>query len=96
MKKTIITALALASLAATPAFAQTYRPANDGGPMASNSPPTSSRSMRTDTRHGYGAYAAAPDEMVGGPAVYAYGRYAGWDPDPFIRLQLRRGPVGGD
>lgn len=96
MKKMIITAMALATMAATPALAQNYRPADDGGPMAASPAPSGGRYMRSDARYGYGAYAAAPVDMVGGPAVYSYGRYAGWDPDPSIRLQLRRDPVGGD
>ena len=29
------------------------------------------------------------------PAVYEYGEYVGQDPDPFIRLQLRRDPATG-
>jgi len=29
------------------------------------------------------------------PPVYAYGRYVGQDPDPFIRQQLLRDPVTG-
>lgn len=29
------------------------------------------------------------------PPVYAYGQYVGQDPDPFIRLQLRRDPTTG-
>jgi hypothetical protein len=29
------------------------------------------------------------------PAVYAYGRYVGQDPDPFIRQQLNRDPQTG-
>jgi hypothetical protein len=29
------------------------------------------------------------------PPVYAYGQYIGQDPDPFIRLQLRRDPDTG-
>lgn len=29
------------------------------------------------------------------PAVYAYGRYVGQDPDPFIRQQLLRDPQSG-
>ncbi len=29
------------------------------------------------------------------PPVYQYGRYVGQDPDPFIRLQLRRDPTTG-
>ena len=29
------------------------------------------------------------------PPVYQYGEYVGQDPDPFIRLQLRRDPATG-
>ncbi|MBX6328288.1 MAG: hypothetical protein IRY89_06900 [Pseudolabrys sp.] len=29
------------------------------------------------------------------PPVYEYGRYVGQDPDPYIRLQLRRDPATG-
>lgn len=43
---------------------------------------------------GYGAYAAADAYGYNGygPAVASYGTYAGWDPDPAIRLQLMRDP----
>jgi hypothetical protein len=37
------------------------------------------------------AYAAA-DSTAGRPAIVVNGVYAGWDPDPAIRLQLMRDP----
>lgn len=47
---------------------------------------------RVVAKPGYDAYASADAGYVSGPAVIAYGEYAGWDPDPFIRLQLMRDP----
>jgi hypothetical protein len=37
----------------------------------------------------------APQPNGCAPPVYAYGRYVGQDPDPFIRQQLKRDPVSG-
>ena len=37
----------------------------------------------------------APQPNGCAPPVYAYGRYVGQDPDPFIRHQLQRDPATG-
>ena len=37
----------------------------------------------------------APQPNGCAPAVYEYSRYVGQDPDPYIRLQLRRDPATG-
>jgi hypothetical protein len=37
----------------------------------------------------------APQPNGCAPPVYAYGRYVGQDPDPFIRQQLLRDPATG-
>jgi len=37
----------------------------------------------------------APQPNGCAPPVYAYGRYEGQDPDPYIRLQLLRDPQTG-
>ena len=37
----------------------------------------------------------APQSNGCAPPVYAYGRYVGQDPDPYIRLQLQRDPATG-
>jgi hypothetical protein len=37
----------------------------------------------------------APQPNGCAPPVYQYGRYVGQDPDPNIRLQLRRDPTTG-
>jgi hypothetical protein len=37
----------------------------------------------------------APQPNGCAPPVYAYGRYVGQDPDPFIRQQLLRDPQSG-
>jgi hypothetical protein len=48
---------------------------------------------------GYGSYAQAQDEGYQGegylasPTVVENGQALGWDPDPNVRLQLRRGAV---
>lgn len=75
MKKFIIGAsLALATLAATPAFAAT------------------THHSRASTQ-GDHAYAASQSGLTdNGPAIYTFGEYAGWDPDPNIRFQLLRDP----
>lgn len=85
MMKNLMTALVFTALAASPALAKNYgkQPRMSAAPMAHQT-------------YAYGsahdAYAAAPDGYMGGPAVMEYGTYAGWDPDPGIRLQLRRDP----
>lgn len=38
---------------------------------------------------------SAPQPNGCSPPVYAYGRYVGQDPDPFIRQQLLRDPQSG-
>ena len=75
MKK-LMTAIALAMLAATPAFAATHH-----ARVSAQQPYAGDDSAS-------GAYAAASS----GLAVYSFGRYAGWDPDPAIRFQLMRDP----
>ena len=81
MKKLMIaTSLLLATLAATPTFAATRH--------------ARVQSYATNTA-GYEANASADNRLtVRGPAVIAYGQYAGWDPDPSIRFQLLRDPPG--
>lgn len=37
----------------------------------------------------------APQPNGCAPPVYAYGHYVGQDPDPYIRLQLKRDPITG-
>ena len=37
----------------------------------------------------------APQPNGCAPPVYAYGKYVGQDPDPYIRLQLLRDPATG-
>jgi hypothetical protein len=77
MKKLLLATVALTALAASPAFARTHHSAT---PMSADPADES--------------YAAAPASGVTaqGPAVYAFGQYAGWDPDPNIRFQLLRDP----
>ena len=77
MKKLLLATAALTALAATPAFAKTHH---------------SATTMSADPADE--AYAAAPASGVTaqGPGIYAYGKYAGWDPDPNIRFQLLRDP----
>lgn len=97
MKIASIAAMALATMA-TPVLAQTVtgRPVNDGGPIPIVSDSTASRAATTRNT-GYGAYAAAPDAYAPDtPGVVSYNRYAGWDPDPSIRLMLKRDATGGD
>jgi hypothetical protein len=73
MKKLVLAA-ALATLVATPAFAQyqsTYAPRHAGA----------------DSLAGIRAQA---QPSVRGDAVYVNGQYVGADPDPNVRLELRR------
>lgn len=98
MKTAIIAAMALATVAGTPVFAQTVtsRPANDGGPTSIVSGPATS-GPRMARNAGHGAYAAvSEDYTTRTPGVISYDRYAGWDPDPSIRLMLKRDATGGD
>jgi hypothetical protein len=78
MNKFVIGAsLVLAAFTATPTFAATM---HHSRVSASQGYPEA-----------YDANASADlDLTVGGPAVYANGQYAGWDPDPNIRFQLQR------
>jgi hypothetical protein len=92
MRTAILAALALTVAAGAPALAQTsYRAANDGGPTFS------APASDAHAQGGHAAYAAAPVQSptYNMPGVYSYGRYAGWDPDPSIRLELMRDPNGG-
>ncbi len=95
MKTAIIGAIALATMTGTPVLAQTtYRGINDGGPMPVVSTTRAPQMARTN---GYQAYAAAPEGYTTGtPGVMSYDRYAGWDPDPSIRLMLKRDATGTD
>lgn len=98
MKIASFAAMALATMTATPVLAQTVtsRPINDGGPISVVSDSTTSREA-TVRSPSYGAYAAAPETYApGAPGVMSYDRYAGWDPDPSIRLMLKRDATGGD
>lgn len=89
MKKLTLTAMALALLATTPALAQTYRTRTHNVPMATE--------PYAAGRTGYHAYAAASEGyVVGRPGVQSYSRDAGWDPDPSIRLMLKRDATGID
>jgi hypothetical protein len=81
--KKLVTAFVLATLAATPALAKTYHPRK---PVTAET-----TGFYLASKSSYGSYAAA-DAYSYGPAVVSYGVYAGWDPDPAIRLQLIRDP----
>ena len=81
--KILVTAFAIVTLVAAPAFAKTSHPRQSAatqavGPFIVSEP-------------GYEAYAAANgDNAQYGLAVISNGDYARWDPDPNIRLQLMR------
>ena len=82
MKKLIIgTSLALATLVAMPSFAATHH-------------------SRAQAEQAYSAnasdeatFAAENGVTAKGPAIYVGGVYAGWDPDPNIRLMLTKDPI---
>lgn len=94
MKKLILSA-ALATLVASPALAQSYTGSLGTGNIV---PPGNYQASRTDvgtTGFARGAYAYEPArgafayEAAPG-AVYDHGEYRGADPDPNVRLELRR------
>lgn len=88
MKK-LMTALALAALVASPALAGSSKSADSPKSKARMSAQQSYAAGNT----GYDAFAAADSGLtIGGPAIFVDGVYAGWDPDPAIRLQLMRDP----
>jgi hypothetical protein len=85
MKKTIVAA-ALATVIASPAFAQSYDPSVGSGNIAARISAPASRSRALD------AYARVPH---GAPAaVHSFTR-GGTDPDPNIRFQLNRASQQG-
>jgi hypothetical protein len=74
MKMSTMTAIAIALLAATPALAKGER---------------TQRGMNANS-NGTASYARGQVTTEPQPGVYVGGEYRGWDPDPFIRLQLMR------
>ena len=96
MKKTILSAV-LTAVLASPAFAQAT-------PMLTQPPPQAYSSQRIQPgryegyRNGSGAYAqyrndAYAQQGYGAGVVIEGGRIVGQDPDPNVRLELRRDPV---
>jgi len=84
MKKTLITALTLAAIAASPALAQSDQVNKTRGHTAH------ARAKAADT---YGLSANDPAVVNDPYAVILENRVVGRDPDPFIRLQLMRDPA---
>ncbi len=83
MKK-LMTALALATLVASPALADS----------AKSKARMSGQQSYAASNAGYDAFAAADSGVtIGGPAIFVNGVYVGWDPDPAIRLQLIKDPL---
>jgi len=86
MKATSITAVLIfafgAALAAAPAYAKPARPAQ---PACVDRPATFSW-------HNF-LFGPPPQANGCAPAVYLGGQFIGQDPDPNIRLQLRRDPT---
>jgi hypothetical protein len=80
--KTIIAAIAIA-LVASPAFAQKSR---------QQRAPAGCVDARTNFSIVGMLFSTGPEPQANGcaPAVYSGGRFVGQDPDPNIRLQLRR------
>jgi hypothetical protein len=92
MKKLMI-GLALVTMASVPAVA------NSTDWRTSHDQRDAQHYVVTDTTMAYApmaqgydayAYAPAPEMLYGPPPVYNSGSYQGTDPDPFVRLQLRR------
>ena len=99
MLKKIAMGTALAALIAAPAFAQAYNPGWGGG----NASPTyydaqgqlhagtvAQRGTNESAMLSRHAYAYAPPAFGPSDRVYVDGHYAGQDPDPNVRLQLRQ------
>ena len=85
MKK-LMTALALATLVASPALADSAK--------SSKARSMSGQQSYAAGNAGYDAFAAADNGVtIGGPAIFVNGVYVGWDPDPAIRLQLIKDPL---
>ena len=91
MKK-LMTALALATLVASPALADSAK--------SSKARSMSGQQSYAAGNAGYDAFAAADANSaadngvtIGGPAIFVNGVYVGWDPDPAIRLQLIKDPL---
>jgi hypothetical protein len=93
--KLLATALALATLVASPAFAQSYDPDLGSG----NIVPRAGLTAPWLAYHGHhGAYARVPGGTVFQSPYDVYdaqGNVVGADPDPNIRAQLRRGADRG-
>lgn len=100
--KTLVIGAAFATLLASSAFAQSYNP-EDGSANVINEPALAQNggdvtgalgnvyaysSAPVRARHGRGLRAQA--SAVNGTAVYVAGQYVGQDPDPNVRLELRR------
>jgi hypothetical protein len=104
MKKVILAAV-LATMAGTPAFAQSYNPGYGTGNIAPNVtqanpdgvfryPVKNSRRVTTthSARAAQSGHAAFAQDMTGSvyPAATSREFYKGTDPDPNIRAELRR------
>lgn len=102
MRKVLIAA-AFAAMIALPASAQSYSPGYGTGNLVTLPAPARGGFSAAGTRNG--AYAYAPENAItrGGrnvraeelspndpDTVYEGGQYVGRDPDPNVRLQLRR------
>ena len=86
MMKKLMTALALATLVASPALADSAK--------SSKARSVSGQQSYAAGNAGYDAFAAADSGVtIGGPAIFVNGVYVGWDPDPAIRLQLIKDPL---
>lgn len=100
MKKLILSA-ALAAILASPALAQSYNPQYGTGNTFNEPAREMSNGFGGGSVGGEQAYAQAPSASTyeaphAGAPVYAFGHYAGTDPDPNIRVQLERDWPGRD
>lgn len=84
MKKTLLSA-ALVALLASPAVAQTAY-----GSAKVPAPQQRALSGSVDPASAFSAFAYVPGPADRGIAVFERGQYRGQDPDPNIRLDLRR------
>lgn len=100
MNKTLILGVALATLTVAPALAQSFNPNLGTGNIVPATTNWQDQAIASDAAHSYMPSQATLDRLRGIRAqamptaahdrVYVSGHYVGADPDPNVRLELRR------
>ena len=95
--KRLATALALATLVASPAFAQSYDPDVGSGNIAPSYGQTAKSSVNRDARSAFARVLPGATMSQSQNAVHdEQGNAVGTDPDPNIRFQLHRESEEGE